>query len=200
MEEAESTGIYFPNEEGGLNLGDYIYYLFSEREQQIASYGEAFLLRDQLGLEAFRPGKGINELGQLSKDRLERFFESLTKHSRIWCLLVDFPLNSSPSTEFLIKICSEIVLIDTGEPSSIHRNHKLVRHLEKQGLGGLDERLIHVRNKWLPQSDDQLPVYDIYVEFDPESFCVLDEHINLRNDRSFGIGVMNLAEQIGRTL
>lgn len=200
MEEAESTGIYFKEEEGGLNLGDYIYYLFSEREQQIVTYGDAFLMQDHFGLKAFRPGKGMNELGRLSQESLNNFFESLIKNGSTRFLVVDFPLDTKDSTKFLMMNCSRIVLVETGEPTSIQKNLKLLRYYENQHINGLAERLIHVRNKWIDQPEEISPTPDIYIEFDPLSFNVLDDHVNLRNDQSFGIGVMNLAEKIGRTV
>lgn len=196
MEEVESTQSYFHYDGGKFTISDYLYYLFSDKTEKLTSYFDAFLLHSHCGIDTFRPGKGINELRALGRSQMQLFWESITKKNAYPFVILDFPLDTSTLTLELLILCQKLFLIDDGKPTSLLKNQKLLQFLEHQ----LEEELpqfTRVRNKWTEQQEESLMPYDYYVGVDEDSLQSIDRQVQIRLDRSFGIGVMRIAKEIG---
>ena len=60
----------------GKGITEFLYYLFSGREH-ICSCIEEFICSDEYGVEAFRPGRGLNPLRNLSEEEFDKFLDYL---------------------------------------------------------------------------------------------------------------------------
>jgi MinD-like ATPase involved in chromosome partitioning or flagellar assembly len=196
LEDIESTAAYLSIDNGKCTISDYLYYLFSEREEHISSYPDVFLLTDECGVDVFRPSKGMNELKGLSKEKMSYFLGSVCSHMHYHYICLDFDADLSEQSAYLVNICQKVLIIDDGRPPSIYKNNKLINYLGFCYGENFKHKILKVRNKWSGEIEN-LPGPEAYVlEDDSESFQYRDGYIEMNMNRSFGLGVKKLAKEI----
>lgn len=194
FDEVDSIQFYYPNLNKGLTISDYLYYLFSQRESNKATFLDAFLYTDAYGLSYFRPSKGLNELLSLSEQELLFFLESIVKKQEYTYICIDFPLDTSEVSTLLLKTCQHIYLIDDGSAVSINKNEKILDHIVRINEEEIINSFKQIRNKW---SDNiKLPAGVHALEYDINSFINRGSFIEMNLDRSFGLGVRKIVEEI----
>ncbi|MDD2216273.1 MAG: hypothetical protein PHR60_02035 [Eubacteriales bacterium] len=196
MEEIESTEIYLSGVGGTGNLSDYLYYLFSEREQHIATYPDGFLFVDEWGVECFHPSNGMNESKWLSEEKLSHLLKTLCNSRNYHYICLDFDVHISQSLLYLLKSCQKILLIDDGRPLSIYKNQRFKTVLHTLYGEDLESRMIPVRNKWNGEVREEILPAEYYLDYDEESFQIRGNRIEINIHNGFGMGVKKIAEEI----
>lgn len=215
METPESIDIYLNGEGGERGLSDYLYYLFSKKEQKTASCPEAFLSVDHWGVEFFRPGRSRNELSELSPEQFLIFVSTLCNARKYDCVCLDMDAASSENCFQRMRMMTQIILINDGSPVSMIKNKRFLNDLnlfrKNDDLGSV----LQIRNKWINEErfyseNEAENVFvpelqicgdiNIAIEYDPESFRQTTYGVELELDRRFGLGVKKLAEEIRRKI
>ncbi|MGI6751042.1 MAG: hypothetical protein ACOX4U_00245 [Anaerovoracaceae bacterium] len=194
-EHMESTEMYM-GKGNGRTLGDYLYYLFSDREQNMATYLDSFVYRDDYGVEAIPPSGKWNELKGLNKEQLSRFLQSLTQYGRHRYICMDLDGDGTEETLYLMECCDLIFLIDDGGMLSRGKNRKMIEYLSFYSNADWDEKIIRVTNG--KRQENGAITSDYFVEMDEESFILREDRIEIGINRNFGAGVKNLAGEIRR--
>ncbi len=192
LEEAESTSMYFPNDMGKVNLSDYLYYIFTNKEGSIDL--RAFVLSDSYGVDGFRPCWSLNELRELSPDEISVFFNTII--NKYEYVLVDFGGHPWEATRLLCSLCTKIILIDDSGPLSLLRNQSLLRFCDSGKGNAFTDKIIAVHNKWTEESHVKDKKNEFFIEKDEESFQIKGNMIEIDIHNRFGMGVKKLAEEI----
>ncbi len=223
LEEIESTARYMCTE-GGKGITEFLYYLLSGRER-ICSCIEDFVCADDYGVEAFRPGKGINPLRNLNEEEFMRFFNYILRCGRYDIVIFDAGnfLNeiSIKAMDMSDKVCTvttqrEEGPLDEGEawlltnPGDIisedqdeytekeypdPREESYLRCLEYMGGKSIFEKIITVLNKYTERKNASSGK-DAVIGYDRESFSSFRGLIHIAPDRIFGSGVKKLTDEI----
>lgn len=195
-EHMESTEIYMGKGKA-RTLGDYLYYLFSDREQNMATYLDSFLFKDDYGVEAIPPSGKWNELKSLNKEQLSMFLQSLLKWGRHKYICLDLDGDGSEETLYLMESCDLIFMIDDGGVISKEKNKRMMEYLNFYSVtdwGGKIKKVTNARNKACEPINGEF-----MVELDEDSFMIRENHVDIGINRSFGVGVKSLACEIRRT-
>ncbi len=196
FEEAESTPVYIPMDEGRAGISEYLYYLFAREKEATASFVDGFIISDMYGLCAFRPAKGPGELSGLPDELQDKFFDSLYESGRFRHIFIDFPARMPGGIEHLMKYCHKIFLIDDGQPLSLWKNHRFIESISTEVFEEIEEHIIPVTNKWSPRDGEVWEDSRIFVEYDEESFVKSDFQIEISLQRRFGLGVKKIADEL----
>ena len=205
METPESIDLYMDGEGGSRGLSDYLYYLFSKKDNNVSSCPEAFLTVDRWGVEFFLPGCGRNELSELPPEKFLRFISALSSARKYDCICFDVTAVSTEICFTLMQMMKQIILIGDGSPAALLKNKRFLKDLDAAGINDMAGSLVQVRNKWTAQKTfedaiQNIEEADIFIEYDPESFRQTVSGIEITMDRRFGLGVKKLAEEIRRKI
>jgi len=125
LEEIESSGDMFECHEGVKNTGEYLYHMFKGEVPFI----EAYILRDDYGMEAFAPVSGRNPLRNLDAEELLQFFSSVMDSGRFDVIIADIGNSLDESAAALMTIAGKLCMIKTGK-QDVRENswRQFVRH------------------------------------------------------------------------
>lgn len=196
FEEIESTPVYIPTDTGRLSISEYLYYLFTDDKRNVASFIDAFLVTDNIGLSVFRPARCINELAKLNCNLQLKFLKAVSNSLRFDYIFVDFHSYDSLESEHLMGLCQKIVMVDDGHPLSLYKNKSLIENISIKTLKKINDKIIQVTNKWDNSESDMSDCNIFCVEYDPESFSHSNFKTDISLNRRFGLGIRRIADEL----
>ena len=195
LEHVASTQTYFRQDGGTTGLSEYLYYFLSNQKEKINRIHSAFFLTDSFGLSTFRPAKSIHEPSSLTEEEITQFLIHLAATTGSDYLIIDFPLDVDSKAFILLAMCTNWFLVQDGSPRSAYKNDRFLMSLSKEDRQEVEERMRRITNRWTAGQGIWSDGFDnFYIECDEDSFVEQGNYTEIRMDRSFGIGVMNLAK------
>lgn len=204
FEELPSIELLIKNHSQNRNIGDYLYYLFEKKNDNLCSRLESFIFSDEFGVETFAPTGGRNDMSELTQEETVQFFKVISDSCRYDYVVLDLKSDLSEPTLFLMNLCGRIVLIENDDPISRFKSRKLATY-----LGGADSlqsggRYIAVVNQtkgagMAPEesgAQGQGQPDQIFLEKDENSFQFGWDHLSVGIEHAFGIGIKRIADRI----
>ena len=155
LEELESTGEFIKCVPGGRTLSYYLYNLFKNRKhgrkgveagEEYRPFFESFIVRDDFGIEAFRPTKGRNPLVELSSEDICTFVESVMNSGRYDTIIADIGTSMSQAAVTCLEMAEKICLISR-ETCSLTREIYYLQYLMTIGGEDMLRKMIKVENR-----------------------------------------------------
>ena len=176
MEELESTGCFIRDEGNYRTMGYYLYNLFKCRggigadKNKIEEYAggkpageeyrpfmESFVMRDDFGVEAFRPTKGRNPLLDLHPEEICVFIESLINSGRYDSIVMDAGTSMSAAALTCLEMAERICLI-AGTSGDIERENNYLQYLVALASEDMIRKMVKVENMSKTDSVEDYPV------------------------------------------
>ncbi|MCI2061374.1 MAG: hypothetical protein LKJ83_01190 [Eubacteriaceae bacterium] len=223
LEDIESTEQYMYAEEG-KGITEFLYYLFSGREH-ICSCIEDFVCSDEYGTEAFRPGKGLNPLRNLTAEEFDKFLDFLIMCGRYMIIAVDIgnSLNQlsmravdrsnticcisadragrreDPGELWLLEGSNDLVSEENEEyeetAAADCRQESYERYLKYRIGEDVLEKSVTVKNL-CGAGEEACGKGTVSIENDPASFTAHRGRTRISIDKSFGLGIKELADEM----
>ena len=205
FEEIPATELYIKCISNKRNVGDYLYYLLERQNEILCSHLDGFISTDEFGVEFFPSSNGRNDLNYLSKEELIYLIKVLSDSCRYDYIIFDLNNSLSEETFLLMEQCSKIILVQRNSPVSSFKNKKMMNYLKEMSSFQLSDRILKIINKTENFEEDesfkgQVQEMDhsknIYIERDESSFQVLDNHLEININHSFGVGIKQITDAI----
>jgi len=223
LEDIESTEQYMYADDG-KGITEFLYYLFSGREH-ICSCIEEFICSDEYGVEAFRPGRGLNPLRNLSEEEFDKFLDYLIMCGRYRVIVIDIgnSLNhlslrtvdrsdrvccicadrsgrrEDPGELWLNESSDDFIREENEEYEEIQeadcRQESYERYLKYRIGEDVAGKCIMVKNLCRPGESTENKG-TVSIENDPVSFTAHRGRTKISIDKSFGLGIKELADEM----
>lgn len=203
-EEMPATELFFGNHPQNRNIGDYLYYLFEKKNDDICSRPGGFTSADHYGVETFYPTMGRNDLNDLTQQETIHFLKVLSDSCRYDYIILDLKNELSEGTLFLMNLCEKVIVIQNDEPVSYFKTRKSIAYLEQAGLSEMRERIILTVNRSSANVYEKEDLQDMifngikrfYIEEDENSFCCRSDHMEIDISHAFGLGIKKIADSL----
>ncbi len=152
FEEIESTGKFIKCHSGIKGVGVYLYNLFKEfnikanpNDNTAYPFLEAYMIKDDFGIEAFAPTYGKNPLRDLDSDELNVFMASLIDSGRFDVIVIDVGTCLSKAGIDCIDMAEKLCFINSGEEESI-REEQYITYLMHRCGEDIIKKIVKVCN------------------------------------------------------
>ena len=144
MEGTESSPLFMEMPPGMKTIGEYLYHLSAEKEDQ-SPFLEGYLIRDDHGTESFAASGSCNPLSNAGREEIDRLLPALMDSGRFDCIVIDVGNGTGEAQRSVLPYADRICLVSSRvEPEREMRYRAFLRHgLEKDVAG----RLIRVYNR-----------------------------------------------------
>ncbi|MDO4392828.1 MAG: hypothetical protein Q4C80_00235 [Bacillota bacterium] len=156
LEELESTGEFIKCSPGGRTMSYYIYNLFKDKKnprirreedgEEYRPFFESFIVRDDFGIEAFRPTKGRNPLVDLTSAEICTFVESVMNSGRYDVIVIDTGTSISEAALTCLEMAEKTCLVSRETGSFVRETHYL-QYLMTLGGEDMLRKMIKVKNR-----------------------------------------------------
>lgn len=205
LEELDSAGYYLKGSNTNRNIGDFLYYLFNKDHENLCTFLESFIFKNEYGVEAFSPSKGRNDLCQLTREELTYFFKVIGDCNRYEYIILDLPSNLSDETLELLGSCTKVVFIEKDEFISKEKSNDFFHFLSATNSSNLKIEFIRVRNlvdlelemnKDAAMEKKESENNMLSIETDYDSFPMRDNIKEISMENIFGLGIKEVVVQL----
>lgn len=196
LEEPDATPFYFGR--NSVAQASQLLYHFEEwRGKEDASRMMLpFLQKDDCGVETICGGETRNEFAQLEQGEMEQFLSSLREMNRFEYIFLDLPSGFLNLTLFALTHSDGVVFVESGREESRYKTQK-TRNLMERLWENDGPKQIWVRSDSTGQGFGQgIGEGTFYLPYDPDSFLIEENRMQICVHKEFGRGVEQIAEQL----
>ena len=196
LEEIESTMEYVQKGAVAKSISEYLYYLFSSKDDQRFPFIESYTVTDRHRVESFMPSMGRNLLNSLSKEEMQFFISAVLDTGGYDIMVIDAANNLGKSAMTCYEMANNICLV-TKKNDSGYKEERFLDYFTFSKGEKILERMARVVN--FASTDDTGAMEGLLrtvccLPDDPGSFSVCEGIKEIRPEGAYGQKINQLTD------